>query len=516
MLKRRCIRSIFAFCFIYSIFGHGDLYSQALPLVGKPISISVVCDEDYPPYAFRAPDGTLRGIVPDQWAAWERKTGIMAHLDGRPWSEALALAAAGEYDVIDTIFRTQERLATFAFTKPYAKIDVPVFFHKSISGIASTEDLRGFKVAVKKGDAVANVLIARGVEDLVEYPGYREIAEAASRLDVRVFSIDKPPALYLLYKLGIDKEFRSALNLDPGEFRRAVVKGRPDLLDLVQSGFDAIPKAELTEIDRRWFGAELGRGIDTRFLALAAGAFLCLILSFALIASTLRRRVARATAELRDKLELLEASEAKNLASLREKEILLREVHHRVKNNMQVVSSLISLQSDSFRDDRDRELFGETRQRIRAMAQLHELLYRSESLSSVSAAEYLGSIVEEVATTYAIDGSRVRYKSDVDPIELDLDEAMPLGLLVNEMVSNAFKYAFPSGRNGVVSISFKLDSGLKKLRFADDGVGIPANFDFEGCETMGLTLVKSLASQLRGKLSISCRPGAGLAFELVY
>ncbi|MBL8966183.1 MAG: transporter substrate-binding domain-containing protein, partial [Spirochaetaceae bacterium] len=168
--------------------------------------IRVVCDNNYPPYAFTGADGKLEGIVVDQWRAWERETGIAVELRGLPWSEALAAFDAGEAEVIDTIFNTEERRRRYAFTEPYANIEVPVFAHKSLSGIVGPEDLRGLKVAVKDGDAAILELIHAGVAELSLLPSYAAIIEAASRLDFRVFCVDAPPALYFLYKRGIDRD----------------------------------------------------------------------------------------------------------------------------------------------------------------------------------------------------------------------------------------------------------------------------------------------------------------------
>lgn len=475
----------------------GALTQDAPPLV-------VVCDDDYPPYAFRDPSGKLVGIVPDLWKEWEKASGSRAALRGMPWAKALAAFDSGEADVIDTIFETPERKLRYDFTSAYAKIDVPVFIHKSISGIASPDDLAGFKVAVKAGDASIGQLEARGVSDLVPYQSYEEIVKAAARLDTRIFCVDKPPALYYLYKLGIDRDFRIAFALDGGEFHRAVKKERQDLFVRVSQGFSAIPAAESAAIERKWLGSEIGRGIDLRLLlAVGAGA---IIVAAALLglAWALRRRVRTATAELREKVALLEKSEMRNRAALEEKELLLKEIHHRVKNNLQIISSLIRLKAEAAMDDeRALPLIEDIQMRIQSMAHLHELLYHSDDFGSIDAGVYLAAIARELSGM----NPRVSISCEAIPFQIGLDEALPLGLLGSELLVNALKHAFPEGQGGTVRLSLREREGRAVLRVEDDGVGLGKGIFMSTSTGLGFTIVRSLAKQLRADLGAGGPPG---------
>ena len=137
--------------------------SNASPVIVTPpvTSIRVVMDNNYPPYIFLDEQGNAQGILVDQWALWEKHTGVKVELSAIPWEDALRGMEDGEYDVIDTIFYTEERAQIYDFTDAYARIDVPIFFHNNISGIADADDLRGFRVAVKSGDADAEYLNRR-------------------------------------------------------------------------------------------------------------------------------------------------------------------------------------------------------------------------------------------------------------------------------------------------------------------------------------------------------------------
>ncbi|MGZ3474144.1 MAG: sensor histidine kinase, partial [Polyangiales bacterium] len=182
--------------------------------------------------------------------------------------------------------------------------------------------------------------------------------------------------------------------------------------------------------------------------------------------------------------------------------VLLREIHHRVKNNLQVISSLLYLQSTRVVDAGVRQLFQESRHRILSMAYIHETLYQSADLSRVDFPAYLRKLVGGLATSHASLAPNVEIVSDVENAELGLDAAVPCGLIVNELITNALKYAFPDGRRGSISVLFrKLPSGDHELRVCDDGVGLPDRIG-QDAPTLGLELVRSLVEQLHATLTV--------------
>jgi len=198
--------------------------------------------------------------------------------------------------------------------------------------------------------------------------------------------------------------------------------------------------------------------------------------------------------------------------SLAEKEVLLREIHHRVKNNLQVVSSLVALQRDSIRDPRDLELMAETENRIKAMARIHEILYRSGNFSSLDAGVYVTSIADDLAEA---SGAKIEVVLEGGPFPIKLDDAVPLGLAANELVTNAIKYGrAPDSGDLTVEVSLRKTGERCTLAVADSGPGLPAGFDPKRDGNMGFTLVRALASQLRAELAVGPVPGArvSLAF----
>jgi PAS domain S-box-containing protein len=202
-------------------------------------------------------------------------------------------------------------------------------------------------------------------------------------------------------------------------------------------------------------------------------------------------------------------------ASLHEKEILLKEIHHRVKNNMQVISSLLSLQSRHLTDKAAIEMFRESQQRIRSMALVHEKLYQSKDLSRIDFSKYIESLIMFLFQSYRVNSDLVRMKTEVRDVLLDINSAIPCGLIINELVMNALKHAFPGGRKGEIIVSLR-PSGDDKfiLSVSDDGVGFPAGLDFHKTETLGMQLVTMLVDQLDGTISLGGNPGT--RFEVVF
>ena len=198
-------------------------------------------------------------------------------------------------------------------------------------------------------------------------------------------------------------------------------------------------------------------------------------------------------------------------ASLREKETLLQEIHHRVKNNLAIISSLLELQSDAIWDEPARAAFQESQNRVRAMARIHEHLYRSQDLARVDMAEYVEGVVDYLSQSYGV--YTIALQIDVSDVALDIDTAIPCGLIINELVSNALKHAFPpdwqrpeSGQNQV-RVALRLDDGQCKLTVSDNGAGLPADLNIKGQESLGLRLVNILSRQLKGVLEMNREGG---------
>jgi two-component sensor histidine kinase len=206
-------------------------------------------------------------------------------------------------------------------------------------------------------------------------------------------------------------------------------------------------------------------------------------------------------------------AEAKIKASLKEKEILLQEIHHRVKNNLQVISSLLNLQSQGIQDEKTLEVFQESQNRIRSMALIHEKLYRSSDLARVDFAEYIRNLASFLIRSYK--SRAVRLDLQAADIYLSIDDAVPCGLIVNELISNALKHAFVDGREGEICVMMQqLADRQVRLVVRDNGVGLPKDVDYMNTGSLGLQLVTMLVEQLDGTIEI--RNNVGAEFEILF
>jgi len=216
---------------------------------------------------------------------------------------------------------------------------------------------------------------------------------------------------------------------------------------------------------------------------------------------------------LQEERDALSAEVARCEEQRRRSEVMLRDVHHRVKNNLQVIASLLGLQAEYVQDRRVLEALADSQNRVRAMALVHERIYQSQDLATVDLGAYLRDLAERLFAALGADAN-VTLDVDAEPIALSMDAAIPCGLLVSELVSNSIKHAFPGGRRGTVRITLHRHDGEIQLTVADDGVGLPDGFDYRHADSLGLQLVDILAQQLGA--TVDANGSAGLCFVFTF
>ncbi len=202
-------------------------------------------------------------------------------------------------------------------------------------------------------------------------------------------------------------------------------------------------------------------------------------------------------------------------ASLAEKEVFLQEIHHRVKNNLQVISSLLKLQSRYIQDSHVIEMLKESQNRVRSMALVHEQLYQSKDLSNIDFPEYIENLAHNLFQAYEINAAGIKLQTNIAPCSLNVDTAVPCGLIINEFVTNSLKYAFTGQNKGTIKIDFSLDNNrVCVLVVSDSGIGLPKDLDYQNCRTLGLRLVVSLVKQIRGKIELL--ESVGTVFKVTF
>ncbi len=209
--------------------------------------------------------------------------------------------------------------------------------------------------------------------------------------------------------------------------------------------------------------------------------------------------------------------EKKIKSSLKEKDVLLKEIHHRVKNNLQIIISLLNLQSGYIKDEQSLKAVKDGQNRVRSMALVHEKFYQAEELTEINFAEYVEKLCQFLFQSYADKVDQIKFRVIAGNVTLDMDTAMPCGLLINEIVSNSLKYAFPDNREGEITIELiNLPENMVEMSISDNGVGMSEGFDIEKAESLGLQLINALTSQIEGILEVSTTSGTHYTIKFKY
>ena len=276
-----------------------------------PGRLVVISDDSYPPYLFRDEAGKLVGIIADKWALWSERTGVPVRVEGTEWSRAQASVRNGSADVIDALAYTEARSRLYEFSPPYADVDARVFFNRSISGINNdATSMRGFTIGAKEGSACAGWLEERGITTIRAFPSSDAVVEAARAREVPLFCMDLPVAQYLIFRDSLSGEFRQTEPLYVAQFHWAVARGRAELRDFIQRGFERIGPQEMKDLEARWTGTPVRPPFDVRYLYYLAAGVAGLVAAAGLLAAwnrTLRLRVSARTGELRTALDSVQA-----------------------------------------------------------------------------------------------------------------------------------------------------------------------------------------------------------------
>jgi two-component sensor histidine kinase len=207
------------------------------------------------------------------------------------------------------------------------------------------------------------------------------------------------------------------------------------------------------------------------------------------------------------------SAEAKIRSALEEKTMLLKEIHHRVKNNLQIIVSLLNLQSRYIKDEATLAAIRESQHRVKAMALVHEKLYKADDITHIDLNDYIKFLGTGLFQFYDAGSRGIRFRLEIHDVGVDINSAIPLGLIINELISNALKYAFPAGRGGEVSISVQKEGSTLTIRVRDDGIGIPVTLDWQNTASLGLRLVTTLVDQLDGTIELD--RSSGTQFSIV-
>ncbi len=493
-------------CFFFSIFS--PLHSETLP--GE---IMVLGIEGNVPYEYLGDDGEPVGILVDFWDLWSDITGVEVRyrfISSYPELPKL-LKEVDDFPIVlshQWVPGIDETDSQMVRAKAYYSLKPVLFYHKELRRIQSSKELSGFIVGLVRGSGVDGIL-----SDLDGGFNVRYYDSRSSLVDDMIdrtihLSIDLPPSMiFAIGKTGKARFFRSGIAFSQEiVFSPLVVRGDESLPGVINRGFEAISEFQRLLITRKWTGFFFGWSVHWSVVAivgilLLSGMLFSVILFYK---NHLELRIREATDELLVEQKALSSSRDALQAALKAKEILLKEVHHRVKNNLQVISSLTRLIKDNpYSTDPFTELQG----RVLSIAKVHELIYMNDGFEGIQ----LDEMVREIASL-SIESFQHRFfvdlKLECDDTEISIPEATTVTLILHELISNAFKHAFSMERdNHLVIRSWSEETNLTIL-VKDNGPGFPEEEGERAKKSLGLFLVKELSAQLKGSVELKSCNGA--------
>ncbi len=476
--------------------------------------VTVVMDNNYPPFSFRDASGNLVGISVDMWRLWEKQTGKKVEITGLEWDDAIHRMEAGEFDVIDTVFFSEERAKIYDFTPSYADVDVVIFFNANVSGISSLDSLNGFVVGMHRGDSTVEDVKKKGVM-VREYNSYEAVVNAAKNGEIVVFILDKPSGVYYLYNKGIQDQFRYTPPIMSGALHRAVKKGNTVLLTEINGGFANIPKSEYDALDRTWYGTPVVSTEDLRFVTVFSAAVILVIALLVVWNRTLKSRVAQKTAELEAELEQRRrAEEALNRAT-RKMSFLNAITFTDIRNALFSLSGYLELEKELPADEKTQE-YRQKQERIiqkisaalRFAKNYQDLGIKLPAWQDVSQAFLIG-----ISHT---DSLKLNRKIQLDNLEIYADPL--LEKVFQTLAENVLLHGVGATE---ISLRYRETPGGLTLVFEDNGAGIPELMKekiferrTEGRIGTGLFLVREILSITGITIRESGTEGRGARFEM--
>lgn len=469
------------------------------------------------PIAFVDHAGDVRGFCVDLFEYISEKENWNYRYVPGAWADCLERIKNGEIDILFPVLHTPERESLIDFTETALLSTWGRIFALSHDVVESVLDLNGLTIAAVRNDIFA--LQLRQMLDqfdlkvqFLEFDSSEEVYQSIVEKESDVGCIERFDGHLNAGRYGV---VPTPVVFSPGHAKITMGKGKyAGYIDTIDSYLRML-KSDRESIYYSWYEKWFGQIEKQQWPSWLIGIFIgasCLIVLFIAFIIVLRVQVRSKTRELIKRHEQLENEVAERLQaekriqeSLDEKVVLLKEVHHRVKNNLQIISSLLHLQSNKIRDPRFLKLFSESQDRVRSMALVHEKLYQSKDMAHIDFKDYIENLIRELVRAYNND--KIAYHVDVvcEDIDLDIDFVVPCGLIINELITNAMTHAFPDSKpDNRIRVEMKrLPQGEFELTVNDNGIGLPVDVNPTQTPSLGLRLVQILSKdQLRGSMNI--------------
>jgi len=471
-------------------------------------------DPNWPPFEMYN-KGEYTGVIADYVKIIEEETGIdMQPVEVKSFEETIDKLKSGDIHVAPEVGKNSSRDKFLDYTTVYLTDPQVIVTRYDAGFIGGIEDLKGKTVSQPAGyvrikklksiDSSLNIIMTKDVkESLFDVTTGKADAFVGSLSVVSYYISDLG---YSSLKIAGTKELGNI------NFRLAVTKDWSVFRDISQKIFENISKDEHIVIRDKWITIRYNHGIKKRdvlrYIVYGVIAFLILTLAFYLWNNTLRKQIKQRNEVEKELRTTLEVINKKN----KEKDILLKEIHHRVKNNLQMIHSLFNMQSRQVNNEYTRQVLSQGKARIKAISLVHQLLYQSENFDNINIEEYINSLKGNVSNIYKDEEKDILINVLATDVNLNIDKAIPLGLILNELLTNSFKYAFEGKKSGVISINIVKNETQYHFSYKDDGVGLDLN-ELKTIESLGIRLITRLSHQLGGRPIFKNNIGLELNFD---
>ena len=471
-------------------------------------------EADWPPYEIYT-NGEYTGIVGDYVKLIEEYTGVdMNPIPGITWGETVSKLKSGEIHVVPIAGITEDRKEYLNFTKPYVSDPLVIVTRNNFQFISGLADLEGKKVCLPKGYYTIDII--KKDFPKIEIATSNSVKNcllnvSTSRADAFVGSLSV--VSYYINTIGFaNLKIASPTHYEYTQMGFAVTKDWEVFRDIVQKIFDNIPKEKHNEIKNKWISVRYDHGVDKEkaeeYLIYGGIGLVIILLSFYIWNKTLRKQIKnrkKAESELNKSLELIRQKNS-------EKEVLLKEIHHRVKNNLQIVHSLLNMQTREVINKDALIILEEGKARIKAMALVHQVLYQSDDLSKVDINSYVESLMKSIINVNQNSTKDIKVFTDASDISLDLDKVIPLGLMLNELLTNSYKHAFKGRDSGMIHLFIKKENNIYFFEYKDNGIGMD-NLNILDYKSLGMRLISRLSNQLNTQAVLKNDNGFTVSFS---
>jgi len=485
-----------------------ELFTEAeIEWIKKHPVIKFGYEPNWPPYEIYD-NGEYTGISGDYIKMIEIHTDIdMVPIPNITWQETLSGLKDDEIKVAALAGITEERKKYLHFTEPHITDPIVIVTQSDYKFISEVSDLVGGKLTLPEGYYAIDLIKNDFPEfDIKTTKNVKDCLYLVSTGQADAFIGSLSVTSYYINNHGFSNlKIAAPTHYGYTELGLAVTKDWSVFRDIVQKIFNHLSKEEHIDIRNKWLAVAVEKGVSPstikKYILYALGILSIIIFVFLLWNKTLRNEI-----KAKKKIELDLKKENQ------EKELLLKEVHHRVKNNLQIVHSMLNMQSRKVDNEIALKVLAEGKSRVMAMAIIHKILYESEDLSTIDVKKYVNLLSDNIKRIYKSDHTEIILNIDIKEVYLDIDKSIPVGLILNELLSNSYKHAFVNRKEGNIKIEiYKLDD-VYQFKYSDDGVGL-INYNMKSFKTLGMHLIHRLANQLQTEVEIQNNIGFNLSFS---